>query len=213
MKHSPKRSPVLDEAALRRQVESLRQDVRRLKIERELLKQAHEILKNGADIDLHRLANKDKAVLVEALRGQYELPELLSLVGLARSSYFYHRARLKLADKYLDIRLSIIEIFDNNYRCYGYRRVQASLLKECTGISEKVVRRLMKQEGLIVAKSKRRRYNSYLGEIGAAPQNLINRDFHAAAPNEKCSPTLLNSRFLLARFTSRQSLIALTGWW
>ncbi|MFC0033685.1 IS3 family transposase, partial [Micromonospora chaiyaphumensis] len=25
----------------------------------------------------------------------------------------------------------------------------------------------------------------YLGEIGAAPQNLINRDFHAAAPNEK----------------------------
>ncbi|ACY33221.1 Integrase, catalytic region [Comamonas thiooxydans] len=45
MKHSPKRSPVLDEAALRRQVESLRQDVRRLKIERELLKQAHEILK------------------------------------------------------------------------------------------------------------------------------------------------------------------------
>lgn len=85
MKHSPKRSPVLDEAALRRQVESLRQDVRRLKIESELLKQAHEILKNGADIDLHRLANKDKAVLVEALHGQYELPELLSLVGLARS--------------------------------------------------------------------------------------------------------------------------------
>ena len=185
MKHSPKRSPVLDEAALRRQVESLRQDVRRLKIERELLKQAHEILKNGADIDLHRLANKDKAVLVEALHGQYELPELLSLVGLARSSYFYHRARLKLADKYLDVRRSITEIFDNNYRCYGYRRVQASLLKECTGISEKVVRRLMKQEGLIVAKPKRRRYNSYLGEIGAAPQNLINRDFHAAAPNEK----------------------------
>ncbi|NPF90775.1 IS3 family transposase, partial [Escherichia coli] len=62
---------------------------------------------------------------------------------------------------------------------------QASLLKECTGISEKVVRRLMKQEGLIVVKPKRRRYNSYLGEIGAAPQNLINRDFHAAAPNEK----------------------------
>ncbi|WP_370681981.1 IS3 family transposase [Comamonas sp. GB3 AK4-5] len=185
MKHSPKRSPVLDEAALRRQVESLRQDVRRLKIERELLKQAHEILRNGSDIDLHRLTNKDKVVLVEALRGQYKLPELLSLVGLARSSYFYRRARLKLTEKYLDVRRSITDIFDNNYRCYGYRRVQASLLKECTGISEKVVRRLMKQEGLIVAKPKRRRYNSYLGEIGAAPQNLINRDFHAAAPNEK----------------------------
>lgn len=30
-----------------------------------------------------------------------------------------------------------------------------------------------------------RRYGSYLGEISPAPENLINRDFHAAAPNEK----------------------------
>ncbi len=36
-----------------------------------------------------------------------------------------------------------------------------------------------------MTKPKRRRYNSYLGEIGVAPPNLINRDFHAAAPNEK----------------------------
>ena len=26
---------------------------------------------------------------------------------------------------------------------------------------------------------------SYLGEISPAPKNLINRDFHAASPNEK----------------------------
>ncbi len=36
-----------------------------------------------------------------------------------------------------------------------------------------------------MSKPKRRRYNSYLGEISAAPQNIINRDFHAAAPNQK----------------------------
>lgn len=28
-------------------------------------------------------------------------------------------------------------------------------------------------------------YGSYLGEISSAPENLINRDFHAVAPNEK----------------------------
>lgn len=174
MKPTPKQSPVLDEVALKRQIETLRQDVRRLKLERELLKRAHEILKQGSDIDLHRLTNKDKVVLVEALRAQYELPELLSLVSLARSSYFYHRSRVKLADKYVDVRRNITEIFKANYRCYGYRRVQASLIQECKGISEKVVRRLMKQEGLLVSKPKRRRYNSYLGEISAAPQNIIN---------------------------------------
>ena len=52
-------------------------------------------------------------------------------------------------------------------------------------LSEKVVQRLMKQESLIVAQPKRRRYTSYLGEISPAPENIINRNFQAAAPNEK----------------------------
>jgi putative transposase len=48
-----------------------------------------------------------------------------------------------------------------------------------------VVQRLMKQESLVVSKPKRRRTD--LPQIGAvpAPENLINRDFRAAAPNEK----------------------------
>ncbi|VVE85912.1 integrase [Pandoraea sputorum] len=31
----------------------------------------------------------------------------------------------------------------------------------------------------------RRRYRSYIGEISPAPHNIINRDFHADALNEK----------------------------
>lgn len=38
---------------------------------------------------------------------------------------------------------------------------------------------------MVVANPKRRRYASYLGEISPAPENIINRDFQAAAPNEK----------------------------
>ena len=92
---------------------------------------------------------------------------------------------MKVADKYLVVRQTITDIFELNHRCYGYRRLQASLTRQCVTISEKVVRRLMKQESLVVAKPKRRRYGSYLGEISPAPENLINRDFQAAAPNEK----------------------------
>lgn len=47
------------------------------------------------------------------------------------------------------------------------------------------MQRLMKQESLVVAKPKRRRYASYLGELSPAPENIINRAFQAAAPNEK----------------------------
>lgn len=52
-------------------------------------------------------------------------------------------------------------------------------------LSEKVVQRLMKQERLVVAKPKRRRYSSYLGKISSAPENLFNRDFTTLSPNEK----------------------------
>jgi hypothetical protein len=43
----------------------------------------------------------------------------------------------------------------------------------------------MRQECLVVAATKRRRYGFYLGEIRPAPENFINRDFQAATPNEK----------------------------
>jgi len=56
---------------------------------------------------------------------------------------------------------------------------------QCMNISEKVVRRLMKQECLVAATSKRRRYGSYVGEISPAPDKLLNSDFSANAPNEK----------------------------
>jgi len=83
------------------------------------------------------------------------------------------------------VRGTIADIFELNHRCYGYRRIQASLCRQHVFISEKVVRRLMRQECLVVAAKKRRKYGSYLGEISPAPDNLINRDFQAAAPNEK----------------------------
>ena len=50
-------------------------------------------------------------------------------------------------------------------------------------VSEKVVRRLMKEERLVAATSKRRRYGC-TWERSAPPDNLLNRDFRASAPNE-----------------------------
>ncbi len=51
-------------------------------------------------------------------------------MGLPRSSYFYHRARLEVADKYFEVRRTMTDIFERNYRCYGYRRIQASLTNQ-----------------------------------------------------------------------------------
>ena len=43
----------------------------------------------------------------------------------------------------------------------------------------------MKEEGLIVISIKKKKYNSYLGEISPAVENIVDRDFSADKPNEK----------------------------
>ena len=175
----------VDRDELARQVEALRREIRNLQLEHDLLKKANELLKKDLGVDLQLLSNREKTMLVDALKEEYGLADLLVRLDLARSSYFYHRSPLRIADKYAYVRRTMTEIFDSNHRTYGYRRIQASLNRQQMLISEKVVRRLMKQEGLQAARPNRRRYCSYIGEIGPAPDNIINRDFHAAAPNEK----------------------------
>jgi transposase InsO family protein/transposase-like protein len=179
----PSSSPEREE--LQRQLESLQLDVRRLQLEHDLLMRANELLKKETGIDRQVLTNREKTLLADALRQRYSLLELLDALGLARSSYFYHRARMQVAEKYTEVRRAMADIFERNHRCYGCRRMRASLSRQRVRLSEKVVQRLMKQECLVVAKPKRRRYGSYLGEISPAPENLLNRDFTALAPNEK----------------------------
>lgn len=185
MKQKQGSLPNPERAELEQQLEALRRDVRRLQLEHDLLKKASELIKKDLGIDRQLLTNREKTQLVDALKSTYSLTELLGEVKLPRSSYFYHRARLEVSDKYVEVRRAMADIFERNYRCYGYRRIRASLTKQCVNISEKVVQRLMKQEHLIAVKPKRHRYGSYMGEISPAPDNLLNRDFSAVAPNEK----------------------------
>lgn len=69
------------------------------------------------------------------------------------------------------------------YQCYDYRHLHAILRHEGLRLSEKVVRRFMVDEQLVVSRNRRRRYSSYCGEIEPAPDNLIARDFKAEQPN------------------------------
>ncbi|CAM8630579.1 HTH-like domain containing protein [Comamonadaceae bacterium] len=174
-----------DLTELEQQVALLEHDIRRLQLEHDLLKKANELLNKGLGVAPQLLSNREKTLLVDALKCSYTLAELLTELDLARSSYFYLCARLNGPDKYADARIAIADVFQSNHRCYGYRRMRAALSRRQLHISEKVVLRLMKQECLVVAANRRRRYGSYLGEISPAPENLIHWDFQADSPNEK----------------------------
>ena len=91
----------------------------------------------------------------------------------------------KRQDKYTLLRVRVIELFTENKGRYGYRRIHALLKRENIIVSEKVIRRIMKEEQLVVKIKRTRKYNSYQGEISPAVDNLINRNFSASKPNEK----------------------------
>lgn len=170
---------------LEKQVKELQQQVHKLRLEKDALETASELLKKANGINLQQLSNREKAMIIDALRDRYCLKELLHLFHLAKSSYFYQQEVMKQPNKYCALREMIVRIFQDSRETYGYRRVNAVLHRDSIVVSEKVVRRIMKEEGLKVFMVKKRKYNSYKGEISPAVPNLINRDFHADRPNQK----------------------------
>ncbi len=163
----------------------LEQRVQKLRLEHDILNKANELLKKDQGINPLLLTNQEKTQLVDALRIRHPLKQILSELRLARSTYFYHRMRRAIPDKYASVRSLIAEIYHNNYGCYGYRRIDGVLRRDGVRISEKVVRRLMAQEGLVVQRIRRRRFSAYAGESCPAAENLLNRNFQANAPNTK----------------------------
>ena len=174
-----------DRDELEREIVSLQKQIHELQLEHDILKKANELLKKDLGISPQNLTNREKTLLIDALRHTYGLCELLKQLQMPRSSYFYHRARLRLPEKYTSLRQTITEVFEANEKRYGYRRIHVVLRRKGTPVSEKVVRRIMTEEKLIVSGKRRRRYSSYAGEVSPAVENVIDRNFHADAPNEK----------------------------
>lgn len=104
-------------------------------------------------------------MVIDVLRKSFKLKDLLEVLELSKSSYFYQRNTQARADKYAQVKEQIFETFDQSYRCYGYRRIWYSLRRVGTRISGKVVRKLMHQEGLHVYYPRKRQFSSYCGEV------------------------------------------------
>lgn len=109
---------------------------------------------------------------------------MLSIAELPRSTYYYYVKKEKEPDKYSQVKEEIQQIFDENQGRYGYRRITLELHNRGYQINHKTVQRLMKILGL-KCMIRMKKYRSYKGQVGKIAPNLIRRDFHADAPNQK----------------------------
>jgi len=166
-------------------IESLKAQMLDMQMEIDILKETINVLKKDPGVDQSALTNREKAVIIDALKNKYSLPKLLNKLMLSRSSYYYQEAAINRADKYADIRQVIIQLFHDNRDAFGYRKIHMLLKKQGITLSEKIVRRIMKDEQLTIKQRRKKKYNSYKGEITPAVENLVQRNFHADKPNQK----------------------------
>lgn len=111
-----------------------------------------------------------------------EVDGLLAAVSRPAATTTTTRERGSISTGPCALRRRVADVFRESRGRYGYRRVKAAL---GTGTSEQVIRRIMREDGLVAHVPGRRRYSSYEGEVTPAPDNLVNRDFTAPAPNVK----------------------------
>ena len=122
---------------------------------------------------------------MKSLRREYPLSTLLELIGMPRSTYYYHEANPP-SDRQATERPAIVEICEKSQFRYGYRRV-ADTLRKATGvrIADKTVLKVMREEGLLCRTRRRRKRRSYMGQVGKSSPNLLARDFEAEGPMTK----------------------------
>ncbi|MEV6239408.1 IS3 family transposase [Lentzea sp. NPDC051838] len=107
---------------------------------------------------------------------------LLDVAGLARSTFFYHQARLARPDPQAALKAAIAEVFTQAKGRYGHRRVHIVLLRQGWRVAAKTVLTLMNSLGL-TCRVRRRRYRRMSGQTGMTAPNKFNRQFTVPAPN------------------------------
>ncbi|MFT3951707.1 MAG: IS3 family transposase [Oscillospiraceae bacterium] len=122
-------------------------------------------------------------MVINELKQKYPITTILKVVDIPRSTYYYYSKQLDKPDKYAEIKEKIREIYEENHKRYGYRRI-TSVLRKTTIVNHKTVQRLMREMG-IFCRVKMSKYKSYRGEVGKTAPNLLERDFKAEKPDEK----------------------------
>ncbi|MFB0832532.1 IS3 family transposase [Brevibacillus laterosporus] len=125
---------------------------------------------------------------MESLSTIYPITEVCKVLGVSRSGYYkYLSTRNLYRDKSMKKRIRTI--YEQRKGIYGYRRIQAELLRQfgCS-VNHKKVLRIMQNLGLkSIIRRKRVYMTTYQAKVsdGRVADNLLKRDFTAQEPNQK----------------------------
>lgn len=118
------------------------------------------------------MSDREKTAVIGALKDRFPVSALCEKLGIPRSSYCYAKAASCASGRHAHDRQRIRSIFEGSREAFGSERIWMTLKcgddggePGCT--SEKVARRITREEGLVAIYNKRRRRcSSCKGEIG-----------------------------------------------
>jgi putative transposase len=127
---------------------------------------------------------------IDEQRGQFGVQPICRVlaghgVAIAPSTYYAAKNRPPPARARRDVALlaEITRVYKENGEVYGARKVWLQLHREHIPAARCTVERLMRQSGLHGVRRGRRTRTTIPAKRQAWPPDLVNRDFHAAAPN------------------------------
>ena len=176
MSKPPKTSPLTDVALEKLPPEALRAELRYLRAENAYFKKAESLSS--------KREKRQKVRIINELRREYALSDLLRVAGMSRSTWYHNMHALKRVDSHAELKNKISEIYHYHKGRYGYRRVTLSLREQGLLVNRKTVQRLMAELSLR-SLIRIKKYRSWKGETGKAAPNILSRDFNALRTNEK----------------------------
>ena len=97
-------------------ISELQDQIKQLQMEVDILKEALGLLKKDQGINMMKLKNHEKVVVIDAVEDKYPLHQRLKCLCMAKSSYYYQKSVMKRPDKYAKIRIQIKMIFQKKQK-------------------------------------------------------------------------------------------------
>jgi putative transposase len=113
--------------------------------------------------------------------------QMCGWLGVSRSGFYEWRSRptSATAERRELLKIMIKALFDFFDGTYGYRRIHAELLRGGEQVGEELVRRLMRELGLVACQPRPYKTTTIADQHPAPIPDLVGRDFTADAPGVK----------------------------
>jgi putative transposase len=122
---------------------------------------------------------------IDAHRDQFGVEPICTTLQVAPSTYYAAKKRPACTRRLRDevLKREIARVWGENFRVYGADKVWTQLNREGVPVARCTVERLMRSLGLQGARRGKVKRTTIPDELSVRPADLVERRFHASAPN------------------------------